>query len=97
MSCADCLCVCAPCYCHLHPSIRVLQDNYERVLTVYCCWQAALMLEHDSLQPPEFAEAVGLQMQQLQHLQTAVMTVLAWGDFDSYLHASQAVLAAGGV
>jgi hypothetical protein len=66
------------------------------VLTTYCCWQAALMLERDSLQPPEFAGAMGLQMHQLQQLQTAVMTVLAWGDFDSYLDAAQGALAAAG-
>jgi hypothetical protein len=62
--------------------VHVLQDNSERVLAAYCCWQAALMLERDSLQPPEFADAMGLQMQQLQHLQNAVMTVLVWGEFD---------------
>lgn len=54
------------------------------------------MLERDSLQPPEFADAMGLQMQQLQHLQNAVMTVLVWGGFDSYLDAAQGVQAAAG-
>lgn len=49
------------------------------------CWQQQAGCEGSGV-----AEGMGLQMQQLQHLQTVVVTVRAWGDFCSYLNAAQA-------
>ena len=81
--------------------LMLLQDTCERVLTAFCCWRAALMLEGASLRcrtPEDFAQFAGLQPQQSQRLQDAVMAVLAWGEFDGYLQETQrrALAAAAG-